>query len=95
MLFFNSSTQHSYLPKVCWLEVSLLSLIKFDRLLSRLLEEELEADVSLYAGSGSLRAHGAILLARIPHLLHGQKHKNPIIIHLPDYELPNLKEFLR
>ncbi|CAG05639.1 unnamed protein product [Tetraodon nigroviridis] len=64
--------------------------------LNRLLEEELEADVSLYAGSGSLRAHRAILLARIPHLLYGQKHKNhPIIIHLPEYELPNLRDFLR
>uniref|UniRef100_A0A3B5K608 BTB domain containing 8 n=1 Tax=Takifugu rubripes TaxID=31033 RepID=A0A3B5K608_TAKRU len=63
--------------------------------LNKLLHEELEADVSLYAASGSLRAHRAILLARIPHLLHGEKHKNPIIIHLPDYELPNLKDFLR
>lgn len=70
--------------------------MKFDHLvISRLLHEELEADVSLYAASGSLRAHRAILLARIPHLLHGEKHKNPIIIHLPDYELPNLKDFLR
>uniref|UniRef100_A0A3B3VHI1 BTB domain containing 8 n=1 Tax=Poecilia latipinna TaxID=48699 RepID=A0A3B3VHI1_9TELE len=52
--------------------------------LSRLLQEELEADVSLYAGSGSVRAHRAVLLARAPHLLQGQTHKDPIIIHLPE-----------
>ncbi|KAM6921179.1 BTB/POZ domain-containing protein 8 [Xenentodon cancila] len=61
----------------------------------RLLQEELEADVSLYAGSGSLRAHRAMLLARAPHLLRGQTHKDPIIIHIPGYELPVLKDFLR
>uniref|UniRef100_A0A3P8UED0 BTB domain containing 8 n=1 Tax=Amphiprion percula TaxID=161767 RepID=A0A3P8UED0_AMPPE len=63
--------------------------------LSRLLQEELEADVSLYAASGSLRAHRAVLLARAPHVLRGQAHKDPIIIHLPDYELSALKDFLR
>lgn len=62
---------------------------------SRLLQWGLEADVSLYAGSGSLRAHRAVLLARAPHFLKGQTHKNPIIIHLPDYELSSLNEFLR
>ncbi|XP_061593517.1 BTB/POZ domain-containing protein 8 [Cololabis saira] len=61
----------------------------------RLLQEELEADVSLYAGSGSLRAHRAILLARAPHILTGQMHKDPIIIHIPGYELPVLRDFLR
>uniref|UniRef100_A0A3Q4HB54 BTB domain containing 8 n=1 Tax=Neolamprologus brichardi TaxID=32507 RepID=A0A3Q4HB54_NEOBR len=34
-----------------------------------LLQEELEADVSLYAGSGSIRAHRAVLLARAPDVL--------------------------
>ncbi|TMS20811.1 BTB/POZ domain-containing protein 8 [Larimichthys crocea] len=63
--------------------------------LSGLLQEELEADVSLYASSGSLRAHRAVLLARAPHVLQGQTHKEPTIIHLPDYELPGLKDFLR
>lgn len=62
---------------------------------SRLLQEELEADVSLYANSGSLRAHKAVLLARAPHLLQGQTHKDPIIIHLPGHELSSLKDFLR
>ncbi|XP_005451211.1 uncharacterized protein KIAA1107 isoform X1 [Oreochromis niloticus] len=63
--------------------------------LNRLLQEELEADVSLYAGSGSIRAHRAVLLARAPDVLQGQTHKDPIIIHLPDYELSGLKDFLR
>ncbi|KAM4739291.1 BTB/POZ domain-containing protein 8 isoform 3-T4 [Anableps anableps] len=63
--------------------------------LNRLLQEELEADVSLYAGSGSVRAHRAVLLARAPHILQGQTHKDPIIIHLPGYDLPALKDFLR
>ncbi|XP_019936906.2 BTB/POZ domain-containing protein 8 isoform X2 [Paralichthys olivaceus] len=63
--------------------------------LNRLLQEELEADVSLYAGSGSLRAHRAILLARAPHFLQGQMHKDPAIIHLPGYEQSMLKDFLR
>ncbi|XP_030582691.1 AP2-interacting clathrin-endocytosis protein isoform X2 [Archocentrus centrarchus] len=63
--------------------------------LNRLLQEELEADVSLYAGSGSVRAHRAVLLARAPHVLQGQTHKDPIIIHLPGYELSGLKDFLR
>ncbi|XP_027882610.1 microtubule-associated protein futsch isoform X1 [Xiphophorus couchianus] len=63
--------------------------------LNRLLQEELEVDVSLYAGSGSVRAHRAVLLARAPHLLQGQTHKDPIIIHLPGYDLPALKDFLR
>ncbi|XP_018525493.1 LOW QUALITY PROTEIN: AP2-interacting clathrin-endocytosis protein [Lates calcarifer] len=63
--------------------------------LHRLLQEELEADVSLYAGSGSLRAHRAVLLARAPHVLRGQTHKDPVIIHLPGYELSALKDFLR
>ncbi|XP_069560067.1 BTB/POZ domain-containing protein 8 [Brachyistius frenatus] len=63
--------------------------------LNRLLQEELEADVSLYAGSGSLRVHRAILLARVPHILQGQTHKDPIILHLPGSELSELKDFLR
>ncbi|XP_015241000.1 PREDICTED: uncharacterized protein KIAA1107-like [Cyprinodon variegatus] len=63
--------------------------------LNRLLQEELEADVSLYAGSGSVRAHRAVLLARAPHILQGQTNKDPIIIHLPGYDLPALKDFLR
>lgn len=62
---------------------------------SRLLQEELEADVSLYANFGSLRAHKAVLLARAPHLLQGQAHKEPIIVHLPGHELSSLKDFLR
>ncbi|XP_032381029.1 AP2-interacting clathrin-endocytosis protein isoform X1 [Etheostoma spectabile] len=63
--------------------------------LNRLLQDELEADVSLYAGSGSLQAHRAILLARAPHVLQGETHKDPTIIHLSDYELSGLKDFLR
>ncbi|KAM9357525.1 BTB/POZ domain-containing protein 8 [Symphorus nematophorus] len=63
--------------------------------LNSLLQEELEADVSLYAGSGSLRAHRAVLLARAPHVLQGQTHKEPTIIHLPGCELSALKDFLR
>ncbi|XP_039984774.1 AP2-interacting clathrin-endocytosis protein [Xiphias gladius] len=63
--------------------------------LSRLLQEELEADVSLYAGSGSLRAHRAVLLARAPHVLRGQTDKDPTAIRLPGYELAGLKDFLR
>ncbi|XP_041646665.1 AP2-interacting clathrin-endocytosis protein isoform X2 [Cheilinus undulatus] len=63
--------------------------------LSRLLQEELEADVSLFAASGSVRAHRAVLLARVPHLLQGHTHKDPTILHLPHYELTGLKDFLR
>ncbi|XP_026160887.1 AP2-interacting clathrin-endocytosis protein isoform X1 [Mastacembelus armatus] len=63
--------------------------------LNRLLQEELEADVCLCAGSGSLRAHKALLLARAPHVLQGQTHKDPSIIHLPGYDLTELKDFLR
>ncbi|XP_035509126.1 AP2-interacting clathrin-endocytosis protein isoform X1 [Morone saxatilis] len=63
--------------------------------LNGLLQEELEADVSLYAASGSLRAHRAVLLARAPHVLVGQTHKDPTIVHLPGYELSGLKDFLR
>ncbi|KAK2907462.1 BTB/POZ domain-containing protein 8 isoform X1 [Channa argus] len=63
--------------------------------LHRLLQDELEADISLHTESGSLRAHRAILLARAPHVLHGPTHKDPTIIHLPGYKLPELKDFLR
>ncbi|XP_068564015.1 BTB/POZ domain-containing protein 8 isoform X1 [Cebidichthys violaceus] len=63
--------------------------------LDRLLQEELEADVSLFAGSGSLQAHRAVLLARAPHVLRGQTHKDPSAVHLSDYELSGLKDFLR
>lgn len=63
--------------------------------LCRLLQEELEADVSLCTASGCLRAHRAVLLARAPHLLRGQLHKDPAIIHLPGYELSGLKDLLR
>uniref|UniRef100_A0A7N6BLA7 BTB domain-containing protein n=1 Tax=Anabas testudineus TaxID=64144 RepID=A0A7N6BLA7_ANATE len=59
-----------------------------------LLQEELEADVSLCAGSGSLRAHRAVLLARAPHILQGQTHKDSTIIHVPGCELSELKDFL-
>ncbi|XP_071392196.1 BTB/POZ domain-containing protein 8 [Centroberyx affinis] len=62
--------------------------------LSRLLQEELEADVCLCAGSGSLQAHRAILLARAPHILEGA-HKDPNSIHLPGYEIAELKDFIR
>ncbi|XP_063747146.1 BTB/POZ domain-containing protein 8 isoform X2 [Eleginops maclovinus] len=61
--------------------------------LDRLLQEELEADVSLYAGSGSLQAHRAVLLARAPHVLQG--HKDPSNIYLSGYDLSGLKDFLR
>ena len=64
-------------------------------LVPRLLQEELEADVSLQVESGSLPAHRAVLLARAPHVLQGQTHKDASVIHLSDYELPALKEFLR
>lgn len=63
--------------------------------LNRLLQEELEADVCLCAGSGSLQAHRAVLLARAPHLLQGQSHKDPTIVDVPSYELTGLKEFIR
>lgn len=63
--------------------------------LNGLLQEELEADVSLFAASGSVRAHRAILLARAPHLLQGHTQKDPTILHLPQYELSGLKDFLR
>ncbi|XP_010795764.1 BTB/POZ domain-containing protein 8-like [Notothenia coriiceps] len=63
--------------------------------LDRLLQEELEADVSLYAGAGSLQAHRAVLLARAPHVLQGQAHKDPTNIYLSGYELSGLKDFLR
>ncbi|XP_037324976.2 BTB/POZ domain-containing protein 8 [Pungitius pungitius] len=63
--------------------------------LYRLLQEELEADVSLCAGSGSLRAHRAVLLARAPELLQGRTHKDPSVVHLSGYELSGLKDFLR
>ncbi|XP_044056815.1 AP2-interacting clathrin-endocytosis protein isoform X2 [Siniperca chuatsi] len=63
--------------------------------LNGVLQEELEADVSLYAGSGLLRAHRAVLLARAPHVLQGQTLKDPTSIHLPGYELSGLKDFLR
>ncbi|KAI3368355.1 hypothetical protein L3Q82_008057 [Scortum barcoo] len=66
----------------------------FKKKIPGLLQEELEADVSLYAGSGSLRAHRAVLLARAPHLLQGQTHKDPTSVHLPAYELSALKDFL-
>ncbi|XP_040896155.1 AP2-interacting clathrin-endocytosis protein isoform X1 [Toxotes jaculatrix] len=61
----------------------------------RLLQEELEADVTLCAASGSLRAHRAVLLARAPHVLQGQTHKDSTVVHLPGYELSGLKDFLR
>ncbi|XP_028300190.1 AP2-interacting clathrin-endocytosis protein isoform X2 [Gouania willdenowi] len=63
--------------------------------LLRLLEEELEADVSLCASSGSVRAHRAVLLARAPYILQGHTHNHPTIIHLPSYQLSALKDFLR
>ncbi|XP_062280702.1 BTB/POZ domain-containing protein 8 isoform X2 [Scomber scombrus] len=63
--------------------------------LLRLLEEELEANVCLCAASGSLQAHRAVLLARVPSVLQGQMHKDPNTIHLPDYELSGLKDFIR
>ncbi|XP_029987444.1 AP2-interacting clathrin-endocytosis protein isoform X2 [Sphaeramia orbicularis] len=63
--------------------------------LNRLLQEELEADVCLCAASGSLQAHRAVLLARAPHLLQGQSHKDPTTVHIPSYELTGLKEFIR
>ncbi|XP_029284999.1 AP2-interacting clathrin-endocytosis protein isoform X2 [Cottoperca gobio] len=63
--------------------------------LDRLLQEELEADVSLSAGSGSLQAHRAVLLARAPHVLQGQMHKDPTAIYLSGFELSGLKDFLR
>lgn len=61
----------------------------------RLLLEELEADVCLCAGSGSLQAHRAVLLARAPRVLQGQIHKDPNIIHLPGYELSGLQDLIR
>lgn len=60
----------------------------------RLLQEELEADVCLCAASGSVRAHRALLLARAPHLLHKQTHKDPTVVQMPEYELSELKELL-
>ncbi|XP_075997648.1 BTB/POZ domain-containing protein 8 isoform X1 [Genypterus blacodes] len=62
--------------------------------LNRLLQEELETDVCVYAGSSFVRAHRAVLLARAPHVLQGT-HKDPNSFHLPEYEISALKEFLR
>ncbi|RVE73941.1 hypothetical protein OJAV_G00036300 [Oryzias javanicus] len=62
--------------------------------LNRLLHEELETDVCLCPVSGSVRAHRPVLLARAPLLLMGQLHKDPTTIHLPNYELSALKDFL-
>ncbi|KAM3619149.1 uncharacterized protein V6R79_003736 [Siganus canaliculatus] len=75
------------------LKRSLSSALSAD--LSRLLQEELEADVSVHVGSGSLRAHRAVLLARAPHVLQRQTDKDAAIVHLPGYELSGLREFLR
>ncbi|XP_041861429.1 AP2-interacting clathrin-endocytosis protein isoform X2 [Melanotaenia boesemani] len=61
--------------------------------LNRLLQEELEADILLCAGSDSIRAHRAVLLARAPDVLHG--HREASVIHVPDDQLPALKDLLR
>ncbi|XP_034036611.1 AP2-interacting clathrin-endocytosis protein [Thalassophryne amazonica] len=62
--------------------------------LHRLLQEELEADVCVCAGSGTLRAHRAVLLARAPHILQGTR-KDSISIQLPGKDLNTLKDFIR
>ncbi|CAN9500866.1 unnamed protein product [Ophioblennius macclurei] len=64
--------------------------------LLRVLQEELEADVTLHSHAGSLRAHRAVLLARAPHIFHKLSQKDPVtVIHLPEYKLPGLKDYLR
>lgn len=63
--------------------------------LSRLLQEEMEADVTLSTSAGSLRAHRAVLLARAPRLLKGQSRTDPSSILVPGYDLSGLKELIR
>ncbi|XP_072295258.1 BTB/POZ domain-containing protein 8 [Eucyclogobius newberryi] len=61
----------------------------------RLLQEEMEADITLCTSAGSLRAHRAVLLARAPCLLKGPSHKDPTTVHVPGLELAGLKELIR
>ncbi|KAK7891848.1 hypothetical protein WMY93_023811 [Mugilogobius chulae] len=63
--------------------------------LLRLLQEEMEADVTLCTSAGSLRAHRAVLLARAPRLLKGLSHKDPTTAHVPDLDLSGLRELIR
>ncbi|KAL7891137.1 hypothetical protein AOLI_G00006130 [Acnodon oligacanthus] len=63
--------------------------------LHRLLQEELEMDVTLCVGSGlRLQAHRAVLLARAPHLLQGAE-PTASVIHLQGTEPMALKELIR
>ncbi|XP_055021055.1 LOW QUALITY PROTEIN: BTB/POZ domain-containing protein 8 [Boleophthalmus pectinirostris] len=63
--------------------------------LLRLLQEEMETDVTLCTSAGSLKAHRAVLLARAPRLLKGQSHKDPTTVHVPGLDLSGLKELIR
>ncbi|XP_037390809.1 AP2-interacting clathrin-endocytosis protein isoform X1 [Pygocentrus nattereri] len=63
--------------------------------LHRLLQEELEVDVTLCVGSGlRLQAHRAVLLARAPHLLQGAA-PTASVIHLQGIEPTALNELIR
>ncbi|XP_076846548.1 BTB/POZ domain-containing protein 8 isoform X2 [Brachyhypopomus gauderio] len=63
--------------------------------MSRLLQEEQEADVTLCGSSGlRLLAHRAVLLARAPHLLQGAE-PAASVVHLQGADPTALKELLR
>ncbi|XP_046905530.1 AP2-interacting clathrin-endocytosis protein isoform X2 [Hypomesus transpacificus] len=62
--------------------------------LKRLLQEELEVDVTVCVGASSLRAHKAVLLARAPHILLGA-HQDPNTIHLTGYDFTEMSDFIR
>ncbi|XP_062308417.1 BTB/POZ domain-containing protein 8 isoform X2 [Osmerus eperlanus] len=62
--------------------------------LKRLLQEELEVDVTVCVGASSLRAHKAILLARAPHIMLGT-HQDPNTIHLTGYDFTEMSDFIR
>ncbi|XP_071005806.1 BTB/POZ domain-containing protein 8 isoform X2 [Oncorhynchus clarkii lewisi] len=68
--------------------------------LNRLLQEELEADVSLCtvgscASSTPLLVHRAVLLARAPQILRRGSHPDPKTIQLNNYDSTELKQYIR
>ncbi|KAJ0032099.1 hypothetical protein NQD34_002180 [Periophthalmus magnuspinnatus] len=72
---------------------SLSSALSADLL--RLLQEEMEADVILCTNADSLKAHRAVILARVPRLLKGQSYKDLATVHVPGMDLSGLKELIR
>ncbi|KAL1022641.1 hypothetical protein UPYG_G00030390 [Umbra pygmaea] len=66
--------------------------------LKRLLQEEMEADVRLCVLSSSshpLLVHRPVLLARAPHLLKGSAHPGSNTLQLNNYDITELKHFIR